>query len=239
LKAAARGSVWDRAAILVADPDPDACLLYVSTLEVQDHQVIQAVDGRDALAKALAFPFSLVITETRVPFLDGISLCQILRRDYATQGVPILVITADARPDVLDRAIRAGADGAIVKPFAPGFVRTEAERLMRRAHDALDRSARLLSDIAAQHARSGELLEQSQNLRGLTSKAANDRFATSRPPGPPPILRCPTCDRVLAYVSSEVGGVTQAVAEQWDYYTCRSGCGRYQYRQRSRRLHSL
>ena len=50
--------------------------------------------------------------------------------------------------------------------------------------------------------------------------------------------RCPTCDRPLVYERSHIGGVTERFSEQWDYYTC-TGCGPFQYRQRTRALRSV
>ena len=47
--------------------------------------------------KLLVRPPSLLITELRLPFIDGDALCDILRRDHMTKRVPILVVTSDAR----------------------------------------------------------------------------------------------------------------------------------------------
>jgi hypothetical protein len=52
----------------------------------------------------------------------------------------------------------------------------------------------------------------------------------------PPPLVCPACDRALQYVRSHVGGVSERLPEQWDYYTCHGACGTFQYRQRTRRV---
>ncbi len=232
------GSPLSRASVLVADPDPDACLLYASTLQIHEDQVVQAVDGREALVKVLAARFSLVITETRVPFIDGFSLCEILRRDRATQSVPILVVTADARADALERALQSGADAAIVKPFEPAFVLAEAHRLVGRARRAVDRSVRLMRDLSAQRARGEELLQQSASLQYRTTNDAHERLTVPDPPIPAPTLYCPMCDRPLGYLSSKVGGVSTA-PEQWDYYLCPGICGRFQYRHRTRKLRRL
>src|SRR6478609_5336785 len=77
--------------VLVADPDPGACLLCARSLQLQEHQVIQATDGREALVKALSTNPSIFITETVLPFIDGYSLCEVLRNDAAMTSVPILV----------------------------------------------------------------------------------------------------------------------------------------------------
>ena len=72
-------STLARVSVLVADPAPDAALLYANFLQIPEGSVRQAVDGRDALVQALHTPPSFVITETVLPFIDGYSLCQILR----------------------------------------------------------------------------------------------------------------------------------------------------------------
>jgi DNA-binding response OmpR family regulator len=58
-----------------------------------------------------------VLTEMRLPFLDGGALSTTLRRDSATVDVPILVVTADSRRSVIDRARCAGADTVLIKPI--------------------------------------------------------------------------------------------------------------------------
>jgi two-component system chemotaxis response regulator CheY len=148
------------ACVLVADPDPDAGTLYSHILQIQPHQVTQANDGRDALVKAVRSPFALMITETRMPLIDGFSLCEILRHEAATQCVPILVVTADARAETLERAWLAGADGVVVKTFELGCLLTEVLRLLGHAGDLRDRSARLLLSAAAQRARGDAAMRQ-------------------------------------------------------------------------------
>jgi PleD family two-component response regulator len=80
--------------VLIADPDAETRALYREAFICAYCDVVEATDGRDALAKALPRPPSLVITELTLPFVNGYALCNILRHDPLTAAVPILVVTS-------------------------------------------------------------------------------------------------------------------------------------------------
>lgn len=220
--------------ILVADPDHESRLVYREALVATGHDVVEASDGRDALAKALTREPSLVLTELALPLLDGYALCDILRKDRVTATVPILVITAEARPEAIDRALGAGADVVLLKPTPFEHVVREVEQLLIRSHGLRGRSDQIRAKVPAQLKRSDELLSRS-NAR-QTLKATHQRFMTRTPPASPPTLTCPSCDCPLTYDTSAIGGVNAQLAEQWDYYHCERCEGHYQYRQRTRSL---
>ena len=71
--------------------------MYREFFQLSGCEVVEAIDGREALAEALARPPALVIAEIRLPFIDGYALCEILRRDHATARIPILVVTSEGR----------------------------------------------------------------------------------------------------------------------------------------------
>jgi CheY-like chemotaxis protein len=70
--------------ILVVDPDHDSRALYRQSFALVGCDVVEASDGRDALAKAFARRPTLIVTEISLPFVDGRALCEILRRDSLT-----------------------------------------------------------------------------------------------------------------------------------------------------------
>src|SRR4051812_38005116 len=115
--------------ILIADQDAETRALYRDGLFPGD-DVIEASDGREALAKAFVRVPSLVVTELRLPFVDGIDLCDILRHDVLTRSVPIIVVTNDVYPTVLERVQQAGADAVLLKPPSMDLLRFEAQRLL-------------------------------------------------------------------------------------------------------------
>jgi two-component system chemotaxis response regulator CheY len=212
--------------VLVVDADADTRALYRDALNAVACEVLEASDGRDALTKALVHLPALVITELRLPFVDGYALCEILRRDVATRSVPILIVTAEAGPTALNRIRHAGASAVIVKPTTPDAVLHEVRHLTD-AHGNQDA-------VAPCERTSNADAERRRTMR----VKSHPRFRTSTPPTPPPALTCPSCDVPLTYEHSYVGGVNDRNPEQWDYYACHT-CGTFQYRQRTRKVRRI
>jgi CheY-like chemotaxis protein len=90
---------------LLVDPDMDTREIYEVWLRGRRLDAVHTANGRTALTLALHVEFALVISEIRLPDLDGPSLCRHLRQRPATSSVPILVVTADARRAALDRCM--------------------------------------------------------------------------------------------------------------------------------------
>jgi CheY-like chemotaxis protein len=205
------------------DPDADTRDLHRVCFEFAGCTVIEAADGRDGLAKALGRNPSLVITELRMPFIDGVAFCELLRCDSTTSDTPIVVVTAEDRPAQLAQVTRVGADVVLTKPVPPEDVRDAAMELLRVSPKMRARVASTGIDttpIEPRHA---------------SRSKSYARFDTVSPPTPPPELACPWCGRSLTYDHSHVGGVSAQHAEQWDYYDCRT-CGTFQYRHRTHKI---
>lgn len=107
------------AKILIVDDSASMRQMVTHTLSEAGHQVTEAVDGEDALAKAKAGGFSAVITDVNMPKMDGITLVGQLREQPALKGVPILLLTTESAPEKKQEGKRAGATGWLVKPFDP------------------------------------------------------------------------------------------------------------------------
>lgn len=116
--------------ILVVDGDAPTRAIYRESLATTGCDVVEASDGRYALAQALMHPPDLVITEVTLPFVDGYALCELLRRDARTAGVPILVVTTETRPAQIDRARKAGANVVLIKPTGIENILDEMRRLV-------------------------------------------------------------------------------------------------------------
>ena len=207
--------------ILVAEPDSDTRMLYREFLRGRGSDVVDVVDGRDAMARALSVRPSLVITELRLPIVDGFALCSVLRRDSLTKTVPIVVVTAESRPSEVDRAHAAGADVVLIKPVTPESLLREVDRLL---------------EPPAPESRESEATRSGSPRRSL--KKSYLRVTTTTPAMPPPDLWCPRCDQPLHYQRSFVGGVSQRQPEQWDEYGCPGKCGVFEYRHRTRKVRS-
>jgi CheY-like chemotaxis protein len=82
--------------ILVVDDDPSSRLLLRVILEMHGHSVVEAVDGEQALGMILPSPFpDVVITDLRMPNLNGVTLIERLQSEPKTATIPIVVVSAE------------------------------------------------------------------------------------------------------------------------------------------------
>ncbi|GAB4402017.1 MAG: response regulator [Rhodoferax sp.] len=89
------------------------------TLSGAGYDVVEAVDGLDALEKIEQGHFDLILTDQNMPRLDGLGLTRRLREHPRFKNVPILMLTTESS-DLMKQAGRAaGATGWLVKPFDP------------------------------------------------------------------------------------------------------------------------
>jgi two-component system chemotaxis response regulator CheY len=87
------------------------------TLKGAGYDVVEAVDGRDALAKLGGKPVNMVITDLNMPNLDGIGLITEVRKKPAYKFIPIIMLTTESQESKKQQGKGAGATGWIVKPF--------------------------------------------------------------------------------------------------------------------------
>jgi twitching motility two-component system response regulator PilH len=213
--------------VLVVDPDPDSRAMHVAGLALSGWAADGAADGPEALAKAISYRPAAVVTEMRVPHLDGFELCRLLRQDPDTRHIPILVMTDDGDEIQLARAREAGADRVLCKPCLPGELTRAVQTILTAARPLQPSPTTHEIPVAAR-----------ATSRGSRSRL-HQRGDTTVPPSSPPQLICPHCDRRLTYRLSHIGGVSARHSEQWDDFECSSGCGCFQYRHRTRKLRSV
>lgn len=225
---------------LLADRDADTRMMYGEYLRVAGYEVDEAEDGREALAKAIAYLPSVIVTEIQLPGMSGIDLCKLLRSDPITRPIPIVVVTADAFAQGIASAETAGADVVLVKPCLPERLASEIDRVLAQSHALRARGEAARQTFSAQQAASRSLIARSQRPGGRVRMShIHQRCDTKSPPIAPPTLVCPTCDRALRYVKSHIGGVSDRNHEQWDYFECPQGCGTFQHRPRTRRIRQV
>ncbi len=89
------------------------------TLKSAGYEVVEAGDGKEALAKIDAAPVHMVITDLNMPNLDGIGLISALRTNPTYKFIPIVMLTTESQTEKKLEGKAAGATGWIVKPFKP------------------------------------------------------------------------------------------------------------------------
>jgi len=107
------------ATILAVDDSASMRQMVSFTLKGAGYDVVEAVDGVDALNKAKGQSVNLVITDVNMPNMDGITLIAELRKLPAYKFTPLLMLTTESAPEKKAAGKAAGATGWIVKPFNP------------------------------------------------------------------------------------------------------------------------
>jgi two-component system cell cycle response regulator DivK len=116
--------------ILVAEDRPASLELIRTVLESAGYEVLEAVDGQDALDKAGANSVDLVLLDLQMPKIDGFGVLSRLRSNPTLASVPIVALTASAMHGDRERALAAGFSSYIAKPIELSTLRSEIERLL-------------------------------------------------------------------------------------------------------------
>ena len=107
------------ATILAVDDSASMRQMVSFTLKGAGFDVIEAVDGVDALGKAKGKKFDLVISDVNMPNMDGLTLIKELRALPNFKFIPMLMLTTESSSEKKMEGKAAGATGWIVKPFNP------------------------------------------------------------------------------------------------------------------------
>jgi two-component system chemotaxis response regulator CheY len=116
--------------ILAVDDSASMRQMVAFTLKGAGHNVVEAVDGVDALAKAKGGKFDLVISDVNMPNMDGITLIKELRALPNFKFTPMLMLTTESTAEKKQEGKAAGATGWIVKPFNPDQLLATANKVL-------------------------------------------------------------------------------------------------------------
>ena len=122
--------------ILLIEDDQDMRDLVAGHLEHTGFDVQKAEDGIKGQALALQYAPDLILLDLMLPKVDGLTLCQRLRRDERTAGIPILMITALGGIKDKVTGFNSGADDYITKPFDLEELQVRIKALLRRTNRA-------------------------------------------------------------------------------------------------------
>jgi two-component system response regulator RpaA len=105
------------ARILIIEDDPSVLDILRINLELAGYEVVKATDGVRGQALALQTLPDLIILDLMLPQVDGLTVCQRLRREERTSDIPILMLTALGQTRDKIEGFNAGADDYLTKPF--------------------------------------------------------------------------------------------------------------------------
>jgi two-component system, OmpR family, response regulator len=119
--------------ILVVDDDPHILELVRVFLRNEGFEVVEAVDGMEALSRLDSIKVDLAVIDVMMPNMDGWELCQELK---ATFDIPVLMLTAKGETSQKLKGFQLGTDDYLVKPFEPLELVARVKALLKRYHIA-------------------------------------------------------------------------------------------------------
>lgn len=136
---------------LIADDEPDM-LRFLKSQLTGHYQVLEAVDGQQAIEKAAQFLPDIILLDMMMPEKDGLQACKELRQRSSTQAIPIILLTARADEQTKLAALSAGASDFLPKPFSTTELHVRIKNLVESYH--------YQRKLAKQNVVLGETIEQ-------------------------------------------------------------------------------
>jgi two-component system chemotaxis response regulator CheY len=116
--------------IMTVDDSASIRQLVSFTLKQHGYEVVEAVNGTEALKKLKQEKIDMLITDINMPEIDGISLIKMVRDDPSYRFIPIIILTTGSQTEKKEAAKAAGATGWIVKPFRPDQLVSAIKKVM-------------------------------------------------------------------------------------------------------------
>ncbi|HXN23104.1 MAG TPA: response regulator transcription factor [Candidatus Dormibacteraeota bacterium] len=133
------------ATILVVDDDPQIRRVMRATLTAQGYTIVEARDGQEALEKLRSERPDLVLLDMNMPVMDGLEACREIRRD---SEVPVIMLTVRSAEKDKVRALDAGADDYVVKPFGIQELLARVRAVLRRTSNEKNQTVLTSKDLS-------------------------------------------------------------------------------------------
>jgi two-component system chemotaxis response regulator CheY len=117
---------------LIVDDSLTMRRIVVNALKAIGYEkVVEAGDGKEALAKLLTEGADFVITDWNMPEMNGLDLAKAIRADGQHGCVPILMVTTRGNKDDVIEAMKARVNNYIIKPFTPQGLKEKIEMILK------------------------------------------------------------------------------------------------------------
>ena len=143
-----RTNVSNGIEILIAEDSPTQAEQLKHYLSARGYSVSLAVDGKQALAAALANKPAMLITDVVMPEMDGYTLCSKVKSSKTLQDVPVVLLTSLSRPQDILKGLECGADSFIRKPYDDKYLVSRVEYIL--ANQELRKTDRLKAGVQLQ-----------------------------------------------------------------------------------------
>lgn len=105
--------------VMTVDDSASVRMMVRFSLQVAGYEVVEAVDGADALEKLNNADFQAFVVDVNMPRMDGIEFVRRLRSIPGHQNTPVLMLTTEQEKSRIEEGRSVGANGWMVKPFSP------------------------------------------------------------------------------------------------------------------------
>jgi len=116
--------------LLLVDDDPEILVVLKDFLQAE-YNMIFAADGEEAYSKILAEKPDLMVSDVMMPGIDGFELCRMIRENFDTSHLPIILLAARGEMEDRIAGLKAGADSYIPKPFHPEHLKVRIVNLLQ------------------------------------------------------------------------------------------------------------
>ena len=128
--------------LLLVDGDPKSLRVMEVSLKKAGFSVTTAVNGRDALEKCEISPPDLILSDTKMPEMDGFELCRRLKTDDRYRGTPFIFLTGQKSVEYKVKGLELGADDYLTKPIYIKEIVTRVKILLQKKEkERLERAA--------------------------------------------------------------------------------------------------
>lgn len=127
-----------RKSVLLVEDHEDSRIICATILQHHGYAVLEAADVQSGLVLARTHRPDLILMDVTLPgALDGWMVVERLKRDGATQGIPVVALTAQPQGSDGQRARLLGCAAYLVKPYTPSYILKEVRRIIGPATDAV------------------------------------------------------------------------------------------------------
>lgn len=116
--------------VLIVEDDPDLNEMLGAYMELSGFRHRSALDGTSALEQLRDHLPELVLLDLMLPDLDGLEICQRMRAEKSTRGVPVVILTARDEPGSRERARACAVAAYLTKPFDPDVLMATIRRVV-------------------------------------------------------------------------------------------------------------
>lgn len=103
--------------IMLVDDEADLVETMGTILEIYGYDVVKVTDGADVLPSAVMEQPNLILLDVMLPHRTGWSVCKELKDNPLTVGIPIVMVSARAQHEDVEKGLQAGAKDYLIKPF--------------------------------------------------------------------------------------------------------------------------